>query len=128
MFNPHALLLASLKTGYSNACILVHLYYRHQYYHHYRRHCHHHLHRLRHRHHHNLHPIGNFSPDSLGLSTVTSNTRGCGMRLKQSRAINKSCAALFSHRGPSKRNKLPLAVTKHLTLTSFTTALKQYLN
>ena len=45
-----------------------------------------------------LHSITNFSPDSLGLSTVTSNTRGCGEQLKQARAINKSCAALFSHR------------------------------
>ena len=49
--------------------------------------------------------------DSLGLSTVTSNMRGCEVRLKQTQAIDKSCAALFSHRRPSEWNKLPLAVT-----------------
>ena len=75
-----------------------------------------------------LHSIKKFSTDSLGLSIVTSNTRGCRVRLKQTRAINKSCAALFSHRGSSEWNKLPLAVTKHSTLASFKTALKQYLN
>ena len=76
----------------------------------------------------NLHSITNFSPDSLKLFTVTLNSYGCGVRLKQTRAINKSCTALFSHRGSSEWNKLPLAVTKHLTLASFKTALKQYLN
>ena len=75
-----------------------------------------------------LHSITNFSLDSLGLSTITLNTRGCGVRLKQTRAINKSYAALFCHRGPSEWNKLPLTVTKHVTLASFKTALKQYLN
>ena len=75
-----------------------------------------------------LHSITNFSPDSLGLFTVTSNKRGSGMHMKQTRAIFKSCAALFSNRGPSEWNKLPLAVSKHLTLASFKTTLKQYLN
>jgi hypothetical protein len=74
-----------------------------------------------------LHGLTNCSPQSIGLSTSTSNTRGGGVRLCQRRAVSKIHSSLFCCRVPTVWNKLPLDITNCQSLPQFKLRLHKFL-
>ena len=73
-----------------------------------------------------LHGLMNCTPSSLALSVITSNVRGCGIRLVERRIFSRTCSGLFPHRVPARWNKLPLSITGSLTLSQYKKRLFTY--
>ena len=65
------------------------------------------------------HSLMECTPAAIGLSIVTSNTRGQGVRLKQRLAHSGVCSSLFSCRALSEWNSLPLRIVNCQSLTLF---------
>ena len=74
-----------------------------------------------------VHKLANISSADVGLVPLTSKTRGCGYRLKQSRPYNKTYGNLFQYRAVSQWNKLPINIVSSKSIKLFKTALYQHL-
>ena len=73
-----------------------------------------------------LHDNINFPTSDFGLVLVASTTRGCGCRLRQRIANNKS-VNMFNVRAVSAWNKLPDSIIASRTLNSFKRAVYKHL-
>ena len=73
-----------------------------------------------------LHDDINFPTSDFGLVLVASTTRGCGCRLRQRMANNKS-VNMFNVRAVSAWNRLPDSIIASRTLNSFKRALYKHL-
>ena len=75
-----------------------------------------------------LHSEMNCTPADIGLSVVTSNSRGKDIRLVQQNASNAMCAAHFKCRAASQWNKLPFNIVNCKSLLTFKRLLKKFLD
>ena len=73
-----------------------------------------------------LHRHINFTASDAGIVTVSSVTRSDGLRLKQLRPINLSCANCFSIRSASMWNKLRSYIVNYSSLAPFKRNLLSY--